>query len=46
LSVPFVLASAYDSVRLPAEVLATALNVGKPTSERRLLAALAQAMGR
>jgi CheY-like chemotaxis protein len=45
--VPFVLASAYARAQLPsAAVLAGVPNVGKPTSERRLLAALAQAMGR
>ena len=45
--VPFVLASAYDRTQLlSAAVLAAAPNVGKPTSERRLLAALAQAVGR
>lgn len=44
--VPFVLASAYDRAQLSAEVLAMAPNVGKPTSERRLLAALAQAVER
>jgi CheY-like chemotaxis protein len=45
--VPFVLASAYDGAQLlSAAVLVGAPNVGKPTSERRLLAALAQATGR
>ena len=42
--VPFVLASAYDRAQLPAEILVAASNVGKPTNERRLLAALAEAM--
>ena len=41
--VPFVLASAYHVPALAAAALAGALNVGKPTDERRLLAALAQA---
>ena len=41
--VPFVLASAYDRLGPAAAALAGALNVGKPTDERRLLAALAQA---
>ena len=44
--VPFVLASAYDRAQLSAAVLVAAPNVGKPTSERHLLAALAQAVGR
>ena len=45
--VPFVLASAYDgATQLPAEILVTAPNVGKPMNERRLLAALAHALGR
>ncbi len=45
--VPFVLASAYDGATLlPAEILVTAPNVGKPMNERRLLAALAHALGR
>jgi two-component system, response regulator PdtaR len=44
--VPFVLASAYDRPELAAAGLAGATNVGKPTSERRLLAALAQIVGR
>jgi DNA-binding response OmpR family regulator len=44
--VPFVLASAYDgATQLPAEILVTAPNVGKPMNERRLLAALAHALG-
>jgi CheY-like chemotaxis protein len=43
--VPFVLASAYDRPELVAADLAGATNVGKPTSERRLLAALAQIVG-
>jgi two-component system, response regulator PdtaR len=46
LGVPFVLASAYDRPELAAAGLAGAPNVGKPTSERRLLAALAQIVGR
>jgi CheY-like chemotaxis protein len=41
--VPFVLASAYDRLGPAAAALAGALNVGKPTDERRLLAALARA---
>ena len=41
--VPFVLASAYHVPALAAAALAGAPNVGKPTDERRLLAALAQA---
>ena len=41
--VPFVLASAYDHLGLAAAALAGAPSVGKPTDERRLLAALAQA---
>ena len=41
--VPFVLASAYDRLDLVAPALAGAPNVGKPTDEARLLAALAQA---
>ena len=45
--VPFVLASAYDSRGLTAvAALAEVPNVGKPTDERRLLAALAQAVAR
>ena len=45
--VPFVLASAYDGpTQLPAEILVAAPNVGKPTNERRLLAALAHALER
>jgi CheY-like chemotaxis protein len=43
--VPFVLASAYDGARLTAEALAGPPNVGKPINVRRLLAALAQAVG-
>jgi CheY-like chemotaxis protein len=43
--VPFVLASAYDRLGLLRDaVLAAAPNVGKPTGERRLLAALARAV--
>jgi CheY-like chemotaxis protein len=42
--VPFVLASAYDRHGLAAAALAGAPNVGKPTGERRLLAALARAV--
>ena len=42
--VPFVLASAYASRGLREAVLAGAPNVGKPTDERRLLAALARAV--
>src|SRR4051812_27014215 len=45
--VPFVLASAYDSHGLTAvAALAEMPNLGKPTDERRLLAALAQAVAR
>jgi two-component system, response regulator PdtaR len=45
--VPFVLVSAYDRPpQLPAEILVAAPNVGKPISERYLLAALAQVLGR
>ena len=45
LSVPFVLATAYDSHRLAAvAAFAGAFNVGKPTDEGRLLPALAQAL--
>ena len=44
--VPFVLASAYDSPRLAAVApFAGAFNVRKPIDERRLLFALAQAVG-
>jgi two-component system, response regulator PdtaR len=44
--VPFVLASAYDgTTQLPAEILVTAPNVGKPMNERCVLAALAHALG-
>lgn len=43
LGVPFVLASAYSRPDLVAVVLAEAPNVGKPTSERRLLAMLEKA---
>jgi CheY-like chemotaxis protein len=43
--VPFVLASAYDRLDLVAPALAGAPNVGKPTDEARLLAALARAVG-
>jgi DNA-binding response OmpR family regulator len=46
LGVPFVLASAYDGARLAALGLAGAPNVGKPADARRLLAALAEAVGR
>ena len=42
--VPFVLASAYDRLGPAAAALAGALNVGKPTDERRLLLALARAV--
>ena len=42
--VPFVLASAYPSLSQAAAALAGAPNIGKPTGERRLLAALAQAV--
>ena len=43
--VPFMLASAYNDHRLAAvAALAGAFNVGKPTDERRLLAALVQAV--
>ncbi len=41
---PFVLASAYDGHELAVVTLAKAPNVGKPTDERRLLAALLQAV--
>lgn len=41
--VPFVLATAYDRAQLTAEVLVGAPTVGKPTSMRHLLAALAEA---
>jgi DNA-binding response OmpR family regulator len=45
--VPFLLMSAYDKpTQLPAEILAAVPNVGKPMNERRLLAALAQVLGR
>jgi DNA-binding NtrC family response regulator len=41
--VPFAVASAYERPeQIGGEVLAKALNVGKPTGPRRLLAALAQ----
>ena len=40
LTVPFVLASAHEPVDRVAPALAGAVNVGKPTSETRLLAAL------
>jgi CheY-like chemotaxis protein len=43
--VPFLLASAYDRSDLADPVLAAAVNLGKPTSDRRLLAALAQVIG-
>ena len=42
--VPFVLASAYPSLSQAAAALAGAPNIGKPTGERRLLAALARAV--
>ena len=42
--VPFVLASAYDGHELGVVALAEAPSVGKPTDERRLLAALLQAV--
>jgi two-component system, response regulator PdtaR len=42
--VPFVLASAYGGHGLAAAALAGAPAVGKPTDERRLLAALARAV--
>lgn len=42
--VPFVLASAYQHADAAAPGLAGAPNVGKPTSERRLLAALREAV--
>ena len=42
--VPFVLASAYDRHGLAAAALARAPAIGKPTDERRLLLALAQAV--
>jgi two-component system, response regulator PdtaR len=42
--VPFVLASAYDGHGLGVVALAGAPAVGKPTDERRLLAALRQAV--
>jgi two-component system, response regulator PdtaR len=44
LAVPFVLASAYGRPDLGAAVLAAAPNVGKPTAEGRLLAALEKAV--
>jgi DNA-binding response OmpR family regulator len=44
LTVPFVLASAHEPVDRVAPALAGAVNVGKPTSETRLLAALAHAV--
>jgi CheY-like chemotaxis protein len=43
--VSFLLASAYDRSDLADPVLAAAVNLGKPTSDRRLLAALAQVIG-
>ena len=46
LGVPFVLASAYDDARLTALGLGGVPNLGKPTDDRRLLAALARAAGR
>ena len=42
--VPFLLASAYDGHGLGVAALAEAPSVGKPTDERRLLAALRQAV--
>jgi two-component system, response regulator PdtaR len=42
--VPFVLASAYQVPAQAAAALAGAPNVGKPTGERQLLAALARAV--
>jgi two-component system, response regulator PdtaR len=42
--VPFVLASAYHVPAQAAAALAGAPNIGKPTGERRLLAALARAV--
>ena len=42
--VPFVLASAYDGHEPAGVALAKAPSVGKPTDERRLLAALRQAV--
>jgi hypothetical protein len=45
LGVPFVVASAYDGTRLAALGLSGAPSVGKPSSERALLAALARAAG-
>ncbi|RWC39339.1 response regulator [Mesorhizobium sp.] len=45
-NVPFAVASAYDRPeQVGGEVLAGAPNAGKPTGERRLLAALAQLTG-
>jgi CheY-like chemotaxis protein len=46
LAIPFVLASAYDSPDLTAAELDGAPNVGKPTSDGQLLAALARAVAR
>jgi DNA-binding response OmpR family regulator len=44
--IPFVLSSAYTSFRSTgSRVLADATNIGKPISQRRLLAALAEATG-
>ena len=43
--VPFLLVSAYDRSDLADPVLAAAVNLGKPTSDGRLLAALAQVTG-
>nr|WP_281375419.1 response regulator [Hansschlegelia beijingensis] len=46
-SVPFAIASAYERPeRFAGEVLAGAVNVGKPAVERRLLAALRQLIDR
>ena len=44
--VPIVLASAYDHTASMADVLAEVPNVGKPTQERQLLAALKQAVAK
>ncbi len=45
-NVPFVVATAYDMPeRIAGEVLGGAPNIGKPATERRLLAALAQVTG-
>lgn len=42
--VPFLLMSAYDRVELDVPALAGAVNLGKPTDRRRLLAALKRAV--